>query len=200
MYAQFNNSNQMTGRIFNESINQNLLFGRQDFSQNSIFNSIEEFDMNKNLPKKVIGDPDRLIQVAINIIGNAIQNTYNSGKIVVFVHYDFQQQKIIFIVNDNGTGITDVDQRTIYNFLGTMPKTYNKNSVMLRDGQSIGLGLFLCKQITMQFQGDLELVSRWQIGSTFIFSMKLESNDDDTAMTVSQLSNELQFLEQEEEQ
>ena len=154
--------------------------------------------MNKNLPKKVIGDPDRLIQVAINIIGNAIQNTYNSGKIVVFVHYDFQLQKIIFIVNDNGTGITDVDQRTIYNFLGTMPKTYNKNSVMLRDGQSIGLGLFLCKQITMQFQGDLELVSRWQIGSTFIFSMKLECNDDDTAMTVSQLSNELQFLEEEE--
>ena len=86
-----------------------------------------------------------MIQVAINIINNAIANTYNGGKIRVFVLYDSENQKIVFIVNDNGIGITEEDQRTIYHFLGTLPKTYNSKSLMLKDGQSIGLGLFLCK-------------------------------------------------------
>jgi signal transduction histidine kinase len=44
--------------------------------------------MHETLPKKVSGDPDRLIQVAINIIGNAINNTFHDGQIIVFVHFD----------------------------------------------------------------------------------------------------------------
>lgn len=105
--------------------------------------------MYETLPKKVSGDPDRLIQVAINIIGNAIDNTFHDGQIIVFVNYDKVKQKIMFIVSDNGIGIKEGDQRTLYNLLGSMPKAYDKNNLMLSDGQSIGLGLYLCKQITL---------------------------------------------------
>lgn len=45
----------------------------------SVFEGLSELNMYETLPKKVSGDPDRLIQVAINIIGNAIDNTFHDG-------------------------------------------------------------------------------------------------------------------------
>ena len=59
------------------------------------------------LPKKVIGDPDRLIQLALNIISNSITNTYAGGLVKVFIHYNYDTEKIMFIVNDNGIGIKE---------------------------------------------------------------------------------------------
>ena len=58
----------------------------KEFKPNSVFNEIQNLNMNTVLPKKVIGDQDRLIQLAINIISNAISNTYAEGEIKVFVH------------------------------------------------------------------------------------------------------------------
>jgi signal transduction histidine kinase len=55
----------------------------------------------------------------------------------------------MFIVSDNGIGIKEQDQRTLYNLLGSIPKAYDKNHLMLSSGESIGLGLYLCKQITL---------------------------------------------------
>ena len=57
----------------------------------------------------MIGDPDRFQQVAINIIQNAISNTYQNGKVSVFVNYDKMKQKIVVTVNDNGKGIKEID-------------------------------------------------------------------------------------------
>ena len=59
------------------------------------------------LPKKVIGDQDRLIQLALNIISNSITNTYAGGSVKVFIHYNYETEKIMFIVNDNGLGIKE---------------------------------------------------------------------------------------------
>tara|TARA_B110000285_G_C15091728_1_gene599485 strand:- start:529 stop:765 length:237 start_codon:yes stop_codon:yes gene_type:complete len=77
----------------------------KEFKPNSVFNEIQNLNMNTVLPKKVIGDQDRLIQLAINIISNAISNTYAEGEIKVFVHYNSDTEKLMFIVNDNGLGI-----------------------------------------------------------------------------------------------
>ena len=54
--------------------------------------------------------------MAINIIQNAIENSYH-GKIDIHISYDWNMQRIIFIVNDEGIGMNQKDQETIFKVL-----------------------------------------------------------------------------------
>ena len=47
----------------------------------------------------MIGDPERMQQVALNIIQNAIQYSFD-GTIVVYVSFDKEQNKLVFVVKD----------------------------------------------------------------------------------------------------
>lgn len=50
--------------------------------------------------------------------------------------------------------------------------------MLLSDGKKMGLGLYISKQIVMKFGGDIDFVSEQHKGSTFIFSMELEYDED----------------------
>jgi C4-dicarboxylate-specific signal transduction histidine kinase len=49
----------------------------------------------------------------------------------------------------------------------------------LSSGKHIGLGLHVSKQIVMSFNGQLDFISEWQNGSTFIFSFEVEIDDQE---------------------
>ena len=49
----------------------------------------------------------------------------------------------------------------------------------LSSGKHIGLGLYVSKQIVMSFNGQLDFISEWQNGSTFIFSFEVEIDDQE---------------------
>ena len=84
--------------LLNEVLNSNS--GDEFKKTHPLLIYLSEFkNLNHLLPKHLIGDPERVQQVAINIIQNAIDNTEH-GKIDVHVSYDWTKQQIIFIVND----------------------------------------------------------------------------------------------------
>lgn len=54
------------------------------------------------MPNLLIGDEKGFVQVAVNLIQNAIQNSRNQGSVKVLQSYDIIENKIVFIVADNG--------------------------------------------------------------------------------------------------
>lgn len=65
----------------------------------------------------MFGDSERLQQVAINIIENSVINSYDNCKVTVFVNFDKQTSKIVFIVMNTGIGIKQEDQKSINQIL-----------------------------------------------------------------------------------
>ena len=59
----------------------------------------------QQLPTCVIGDCKRLKQVCLNMIQNAINYTFE-GSIIINAHYDIESRQIIFIITDQGIGLT----------------------------------------------------------------------------------------------
>jgi PAS domain S-box-containing protein len=118
-------------------------------------------EIEPNLPE-VVGDRDRLIQVLINLVSNAIKFT-PSGTVTCGAHY--QQGKIVVSVMDQGIGISSEDQ----------PKVFEKfkqvGEVMTDKPKGTGLGLPICKQIVEHHNGQLWVESQLGQGSTFAFSL-----------------------------
>ncbi len=114
-------------------------------------------------------DGNRLRQIMVNLIGNAIKFTA-TGTVTVnatCVRRDGQQLRVQFAVSDTGIGIpqdrldrlfcpfTQVDSSTTRNFGGT------------------GLGLAICKQLVALMDGSIGIESQIGIGSTFWFEVPL---------------------------
>ena len=174
--ANFENNKQIVQIVQYDQLMHSVLASNQTMEQHPLLNYIPKMEVNKKLPKNLIGDPERLQQVALNIIQNAIQYSFD-GNIIVYVSFDKTESKIIFVVKDQGVGIRSEDQKTIFQLLSSMPKTYDKKNFRLNDGKQIGLGLFISKQIVLNFGGQLDFISTEETGATFIFTLDVEVNE-----------------------
>ena len=137
---------------------------------------LKRIDKNKKLPINLIGDPDRLQQVIINLIQNALKNQYE-GEIFIKLIYDEEEGQIIIIITDQGSGIKTQDQEQLFKLLGNMDNLLNPEKLQLSDGSHIGMGLVLAKQIVMKNGGTIDFCSDPGVGSTFIFSFDLQLGD-----------------------
>jgi PAS domain S-box-containing protein len=129
------------------------------------------------VPDRVIGDPGRLRQVMVNLIGNAVKFT-DEGEVVVDVCLDGvcseQAQPdpsaplpIRFTVRDTGVGIPEDKQAAVLDAF-----TQADASTTRRFGGT-GLGLAISRQLVELMQGKLQLESRVGFGTTFSFSLPL---------------------------
>ncbi|MEL6605391.1 MAG: ATP-binding protein [Cyanobacteria bacterium J06614_10] len=120
-------------------------------------------DIAPNLPT-VIADQDRLIQVVINLISNAIKFT-DEGTVTCEVKRTEDELKISVI--DTGIGISEEDQ----------PKVFEKfkqvGEIMTDKPQGTGLGLPICKQIVEHHGGRIWVESELGHGSTFCVALPL---------------------------
>lgn len=120
-------------------------------------------DIEAGLPA-VSGDRDRLIQVVINLISNAIKFT-DTGSITCRVRRD--DQNVIVSIIDTGDGIAPHDQ----------PKVFEKfkqvGEMLTEKPKGTGLGLPICKQIIEHHNGRIWVESELGQGSTFSFTLPL---------------------------
>jgi signal transduction histidine kinase/CheY-like chemotaxis protein/HPt (histidine-containing phosphotransfer) domain-containing protein len=121
-----------------------------------------------DVPRALVGDPDRLRQVLINLIGNAIKFT-ERGSVSVRVDRDSSGPRgsLRFSVIDTGIGISPEHNEMIFsNFTQADSSTTRKCG-------GTGLGLAICKSLIELMGGQIGVASEVGCGSTFFFTVHL---------------------------
>ncbi|MFK8112354.1 MAG: response regulator [Rubripirellula sp.] len=122
-----------------------------------------------DVPDRLMGDPGRLRQVLLNLIGNAIKFT-DEGEVVAEVRLAAESEvneetvKLHFSVSDTGVGIAEDKQAAVLEAF-----TQEDTSTTRRFGGT-GLGLAIARQLVQLMDGELTLESRVGYGTTFRFS------------------------------
>jgi HPt (histidine-containing phosphotransfer) domain-containing protein len=130
-------------------------------------------DVSANVPDVLVGDPGRLRQLLINLVGNAIKFT-QAGKIVVHVSVESEKDsaaQLLFSVRDTGVGISPEKLRTIF-----QPFEQADGTITRRYGGT-GLGLAIAPQLAELMGGELSVESKPGAGSTFSFSANFAIGD-----------------------
>jgi signal transduction histidine kinase/ActR/RegA family two-component response regulator len=116
-------------------------------------------------PRAVLGDPIRLRQVLINLVGNAIKFTEQGGVRIVVRAITLRdaRQGLQFDVIDTGIGIDPEIAAKLF-----QPFSQADTSTTRRFGGT-GLGLAICRRLARLMGGDIEALSEPGLGSTFRF-------------------------------
>lgn len=121
-------------------------------------------DMQADLPARVMGDRHRLVQVLVNLLGNALKFTH-AGHVTLRVHR--VDQSLLFEVEDTGIGIAPERLQSIFHrFEQATPQTAS-----LYGGN--GLGLSIGRHLVHLMGGKLGVESRLRVGSRFWFFLPL---------------------------
>ncbi|MEM7740358.1 MAG: ATP-binding protein [Pseudomonadota bacterium] len=118
------------------------------------------------LPTHVHGDEDRIRQILINLIGNAVKFT-ESGGVAVRVQPSEETGEIEFVVEDSGIGIAEEKVQLLFQRFSQVDEGAT------RQYQGSGLGLAICKELVTAMEGEIGCQSELGEGSTFRFSIPL---------------------------
>ncbi|MBT9167067.1 MAG: Signal transduction histidine-protein kinase BarA [Syntrophomonadaceae bacterium] len=128
-----------------------------------------ELELAEDLPV-VYCDTERVKQVIVNLLGNAVKFTAPGGKISVSIQTDLQKpDRVIFSVCDNGPGINKEDQPFIFERFRQGVKQANNRP------PGSGLGLYLSKGLVEMQGGEIWLESEPGRGATFSFTLPTAS-------------------------
>ncbi|MDY4254449.1 MAG: HAMP domain-containing sensor histidine kinase [Oscillospiraceae bacterium] len=119
---------------------------------------IDIFYSAPDYPAPAQGDPDRIKQVFVNIIDNAIKYTEPGGRIVIVAALTAKDVKIS--IADTGCGISPED----------LPHVKEKFFKANKSVKGSGIGLAVCDEIVSMHHGKLEVVSTLGEGTTVIVS------------------------------
>ena len=122
-----------------------------------------------SIPEKVWGDPNRVRQILINLLGNAIKFT-SQGEIVLELRSDPNVAKegaVLFTVSDTGLGIPEDKLEAVF-------EQFAQGGLLVNDQvKSTGLGLYLSKILVEMMGGRIWVKSQVNQGSSFYFTLNL---------------------------
>ena len=111
----------------------------------------------------VVADRDRVGQVLINLVSNAIKYSPGGGRVSITAKHSGDY--VVVSVTDRGLGISREDQKRLFT------KFYRVDTAMTREIGGTGLGLSISKTIIELLGGDIGCKSKLGGGSTFWFSL-----------------------------
>src|SRR5439155_1912298 len=125
------------------------------------------------VPDALQGDPNRLRQIIVNLVGNAIKFT-SHGEVVVRVNAEEENANEVvlhFAVTDTGIGIPEEKQHTIFEAF-----TQADNSMTRKYGGT-GLGLAISSRLVAMMNGRMWVTSQQGARSTFHFTAQFKLQD-----------------------
>ena len=131
-----------------------------------------EYD--ESIPTRLVGDPLKLSQVLINLIGNSVKFTQNGD---VWVRVNMLETKnnrvnLHFEIEDNGVGISKKKQKSIF-------ETFSQASLQInRKFGGTGLGLSIVKNLLELMGSKINLESQLGKGSKFWFNINLDISEE----------------------
>lgn len=155
---------------------------KTDFQLDSVLRSLSRFfdfqiekkeidfslSISPHISNELRGDPDRLLQVLVNLVGNAIKFTPKDGSVSVQVDLVDNMEtktKLRFSVKDTGVGISPSGIKKLFK-----PHSQAQNSV-----KGAGLGLCISKKLIELMGGKIEVRSKLGEGTEFWFDSVFES-------------------------
>lgn len=138
-------------------------------------------EIDPQLPQRVVGDPGRVRQVLVNLIGNAFKFT-ETGEVVLHVksaEMGDGKFHVLFEVKDTGIGVSEDRQRHIFDAFS------QADSSTTRKFGGTGLGLAISGRLVELMEGQLKLTSELGKGSNFYFELpyKLPFGEKESAPT-----------------
>lgn len=125
-----------------------------------------DIDAEPGLPSHLIGDPLRLEQVLLNLVGNAVKFTHR-GSVRISVGVELADERTMsleFRVHDTGIGLTPVQIDHLFQAFSQADES------TARQFGGTGLGLVISKRLVQQMGGRIGVSSTPGVGSTFFFT------------------------------
>lgn len=116
-------------------------------------------------PIKIEADKEKIKQVLINLISNAIKYNRKNGKI--WIKYNIVKNQFEFHIKDNGIGINEEEKQKLFS-------KFFRSKFVENNISGTGLGLSICKQIIDNHNGNIWMQSEKSKGSIFSFSLPLK--------------------------
>ena len=148
-------------------------------------------DVGPEVPAKLVGDPVRLRQIVINLVGNAIKFT-EQGEIVVEVGCERRsanEAQLRFAIRDTGIGIPPDKQGQIFESFA------QADASTTRRFGGTGLGLSISSQLVRMMGGQIAVESKEGKGSTFRFTATFGLPDETTTAERAATPSTLETIE-----
>jgi len=126
-----------------------------------------DYEISKKLPSGINTDPQRIHQILVNLIGNAVKFTKN-GRVSLKAVPDQKvgdRAGLKFTVTDTGIGISKEAQKRLFG------KFEQEDASTTRTYGGSGLGLSICKMLVELMDGEIGVTSELGNGSTFWFTL-----------------------------
>lgn len=127
----------------------------------------------RNVPGAFVkGDPSRIRQIIVNLLGNAAKFTHE-GEVILRARLTPNSEgwRLIFQIQDTGIGIDQDNLANLFN-----PFTQADSSTTRQYGGT-GLGLAICKRLSILMGGGITVTSTPDVGSTFVVHIQLQTSD-----------------------
>jgi PAS domain S-box-containing protein len=128
------------------------------------------YNINQNVPEKLLGDSLRIRQVIINLIGNAIKFT-EVGEVllnIIPINKSDKEVTLLFSVSDTGIGIPEDKKGRIFELFA------QADGSTTRKYGGTGLGLTITSQLVKLMGGEIWVDSAYEKGSTFYFNIRFK--------------------------
>jgi signal transduction histidine kinase/CheY-like chemotaxis protein len=132
------------------------------------------YEVHPEVPEAVLGDPGRIRQILINLVGNAIKFT-DDGEVLISVEQSEETAQGVtlhFAIKDTGVGIAADQQEKIFAAFS------QADGSTTRKYGGTGLGLTICSNLVGLMQGRIWVESQPGKGSTFHFTVYLGIQDE----------------------
>lgn len=119
--------------------------------------------IDENLPKKVVGDKKRLIQIVVNLLDNSVKFT-NKGNISLSISLN-NINEIVIKVSDTGIGIETKHKDDVFQ---SFKKLHNSKKI-----EGLGLGLSIVSNLVFLMHGKIDYTSTKNVGTVFEIELPL---------------------------